>query len=75
MRFRQNLKVLRSASGRERRCRIDDARRLVQGYVDRYNNVRLNGATACITPKDMLAGLQQEIGRRTGPKSTPIKGY
>ena len=40
---------------------LDDARRLVQGYVDHYNNVRLNSATGYITPKDMLAGRQQEI--------------
>ncbi len=40
---------------------LDDARRLVQGYVVRYNNVRLNSATGYITPKDMLAGRQQEI--------------
>ena len=40
---------------------LDDARRLVSGYVDHYNNVRLNSATRHITPKDMLAGLQQEI--------------
>ncbi len=33
----------------------------MQGYVDRYNNVRLNSATGYITPKDMLAGRQQEI--------------
>jgi putative transposase len=33
----------------------------VQGYVDHYNNVRLNSATGYITPKDMLAGRQQEI--------------
>jgi hypothetical protein len=29
--------------------------------VDHYNNVRLNSATGYITPKDMLAGPQQEI--------------
>jgi transposase InsO family protein len=40
---------------------LDDARRLVSGYVDHYNNVRLNSATGYITPKDMLAGPQQEI--------------
>ena len=40
---------------------LDDARRLAQGYVERYNNVRLNSATGYITPKDMLAGRQQEI--------------
>jgi transposase InsO family protein len=40
---------------------LDDARRLVSGYVDHYNNVRLNSATGYNTPKDMLAGRQQEI--------------
>jgi hypothetical protein len=40
---------------------LDDARRLVTGYVDHYNNVRLNSATGYITPKDMLGGRQQEI--------------
>ena len=40
---------------------LDDARRLVQDYVDHYNNGRLNSATGYITPKDMLAGRQQEI--------------
>jgi len=40
---------------------MEDAQRLVAGYVDRYNNVRLNSATGYITPKDMLAGRQQEI--------------
>jgi len=33
----------------------------VQGYVEHYNNVRLNSAIGYITPKDMLAGHQQEI--------------
>jgi hypothetical protein len=40
---------------------LEDARRLVQGYVEHYNNVRLNSAIGYITPKDMLAGRQQEI--------------
>ena len=40
---------------------LDDARRLVEGYVDHYINVRLNSATSYTTPKDMLAGRQQEI--------------
>ena len=40
---------------------LDDARRLVQGYVGHYNNVRLNSATGYITPKDMSARRQQEI--------------
>ena len=38
-----------------------DARRLVEGYVEHYNNVRLHSATGYLTPKDMLAGHQQEI--------------
>ena len=40
---------------------LEDARRLVQGYVEHYNNVRLNSAIGFITPKDMLAGRQAEI--------------
>jgi putative transposase len=40
---------------------LEDARRLVEGYVEHYNNVRLNSATGYITPKDVLAGRQQEI--------------
>ena len=33
----------------------------MQGYFDHYNNIRLNSATGYVTPKDMLAGCQQEI--------------
>jgi hypothetical protein len=33
----------------------------VESYVEHYNNVRLNSAIGYITPKDMLAGCQQEI--------------
>jgi putative transposase len=40
---------------------LEDARRLVEGYVAHYNNVRLNSAVGYITPKDMLAGRQAEI--------------
>jgi putative transposase len=40
---------------------LEDARRLVDGYVEHYNSVRLNSAVGYITPKDMLAGRQQEI--------------
>ena len=29
--------------------------------MDHYNNVRLNSATGYITPKDMLAGRQEDI--------------
>jgi hypothetical protein len=47
---------------------LEDARRLVAGYVDHYNNVRLNSATGYVTPKDMLAGRQQEIHAERGRK-------
>jgi transposase InsO family protein len=40
---------------------LDDALRMVQGYVEHYNNIRLNSAIGYITPKDMLAGRQHEI--------------
>ena len=30
-------------------------------YVEHYNNARMNSAIGYITPKDMLAGHQQEI--------------
>ncbi len=40
---------------------LDDARRLVEGYVEHYNNVRLNSAIGYITRKDMLAGRQRKI--------------
>jgi hypothetical protein len=40
---------------------LEDARRPVEGYVEHYNNVRLNSAIGYITPKDRLAGHQQEI--------------
>jgi putative transposase len=37
------------------------ARRLVEDYVEHYNDVRLTSAIGYITPKDMLAVRQQEI--------------
>src|SRR5262249_23262930 len=40
---------------------VEDARGLVKGYVEHYKDVRLNSAIGYITPKDMLAGGQQEI--------------
>ena len=45
-----------SAFGPGTSLSLDDARRLVEGYVDHYNNVRLNSAVGYVTPKDMLAG-------------------
>jgi putative transposase len=47
---------------------LEDARRLVKGYVEHYNNVRPNTAIGYITPKDMLAGRQQEIHRERDRK-------
>jgi transposase InsO family protein len=38
------------------RLSLGDARRLVQVYVDHYNNVRLNSATGFITPKGHAGG-------------------
>jgi transposase InsO family protein len=40
---------------------LEDARRLVEGYVEHYNNVRLNSAIGYITPKDMLAGTSRRF--------------
>jgi hypothetical protein len=37
------------------------ARRLVEGYVEHYNNIRLNSAVGYITRRDVLAGRQAEI--------------
>ncbi|MGH9344051.1 MAG: integrase core domain-containing protein [Terriglobia bacterium] len=37
----------------------DDARRLIQRYVDHYNTVRLHSAIGFVTPADMLAGRQE----------------
>ena len=39
----------------------DDARRLIGGYVEHYNTVRLHSAIGYVTPADMLAGRQAEI--------------
>ena len=40
---------------------LEDERRLVEGHVEHYGNIRLNTATGYITPKDKLAGHQQVI--------------
>jgi transposase InsO family protein len=40
---------------------LDDARRLVAGYVEYYNNVRLHSALGYVTPKDKLEGREMEI--------------
>src|SRR5207244_8494092 len=40
---------------------LEDAKRLIQQYVDRYNNVRLHSTIGYVTPNDMLAGRQAKI--------------
>ena len=40
---------------------LDDARRLIQIYVDHYNMVRLHSAIGDVTPQDRLAGRPAEI--------------
>lgn len=40
---------------------LEDAKRLIQQYVDRYNNVRLHSAIGYVTPNDMLAGRQENV--------------
>lgn len=40
---------------------LDDARRLVAGYVEHYNCRRLHSAIGYVTPKDKLEGREQTI--------------
>ncbi len=40
---------------------LEDARRLVAGYVEHYNTVRLHSAIGYVTPADKLAGREQAI--------------
>jgi putative transposase len=40
---------------------LEDARRIVTNYVERYNTVRLHSAIGYITPKDKLAGRAEVI--------------
>src|SRR5229473_7280197 len=40
---------------------LEDARRLIQIYVDHYNTVRLHSAIGYVTPQDRFAGRQAEI--------------
>ncbi len=43
------------------RLTLEDARRLIQSYVDHYNTARLHSAIGYVSPQDMLAGRQTEI--------------
>ena len=61
---RSNVGTNRSkenASGQVTPLTPEDARRLIQEYVDYYNTVRLHSATGYVAPADMLAGRQAEI--------------
>ncbi len=40
---------------------IEDATRLIEGYVRRYNEVRLHSAIGYVTPADKMAGRDKEI--------------
>ena len=40
---------------------LEDAQRIVAGYVAHYNNVRLHSAIGYITPKDKLEGREKSI--------------
>jgi hypothetical protein len=40
---------------------VDDARRIVAGYMEHYNHVRLHCAIGYVAPSDKLKGRDKEI--------------
>ncbi len=40
---------------------LEDAHRLVAGYVEHYNNERLHSALGYVTPKDKMEGREKEV--------------
>jgi putative transposase len=40
---------------------VDDAVRLIEGYVKHYNEVRLHSAIGYVTPADKTSGRDKEI--------------
>jgi transposase InsO family protein len=54
-----------------------DAERLIQQYVDHYNNPRLHSAIGYVRPMDMPAGRQKEIqaapDRKRDKKNSPSR--
>jgi putative transposase len=40
---------------------LEDARRLVEGFVERYNTKRLHSAIGYITPKDKIEARESQI--------------
>ena len=47
---------------------LQDARRLVTGFIEHYNTVRLQSAIGYITPADKLAGKEEAIFATRAPK-------
>lgn len=47
---------------------LDDARRMVEGFINHYNNVRLHSAIGYIAPVDKLNGSDQEIFKERDQK-------
>ena len=47
---------------------LDDARRMVEGFINHYNNVRLHSAIGYIAPVDKLNGRDQEIFKERDQK-------
>ena len=43
---------------------MEDARRLIQSYVDRYNTVRLHSAIGYVTPQDIWRDYKRRFRRR-----------
>jgi putative transposase len=52
---------------------LEDARRLVQQYVEHYNNLRLHSAIGYVTPADKLAGREKEIFEKRDRKLTEAR--
>ncbi len=52
---------------------LEDARRIVERYVEHYNNVRLHSAIGYLTPADKLAGREQAIFAERDRKLTEAR--